>query len=378
MCEHNHACGGHHDVAAAASPAGIVTASGGNALVVGSYSAEDCVFLLSRMPGSSKEDMLSWEEAPPANYVALYEQAMRVNGARLARDVVALAAGIACKSEGKPVVLASLARAGTPFGVLLVRALRKMGIDAMHYGVSLIRGVGIDTGALDHIQRNHRGAGIFFIDGWTGKGGISKHLSKSVTRYSQRLRGKLLCISDLAGVSLMAATTDDYLIPSAIIDAPMNGLVSKTFFQPNGDIVISSPQFHEAYVYDHLKDCDLSNDFVDRISAHFDAALAESASAPLPLAGRAQFGVAMTRCIREQKRLAAMFGVDDGDRIKHGYNETLRAIQRRQMQLLLIRDDADPQNDGLIALADKLDIAVLVDPDLKFGCVGICGERLSQ
>jgi hypothetical protein len=42
------------------------------------------------------------------------------------------------------VVIASLARAGTPIGVLLLRTLRAQGVPAVHYSISIIRDRGID------------------------------------------------------------------------------------------------------------------------------------------------------------------------------------------------------------------------------------------
>ena len=51
--------------------------------------------------------------------------------------------------RGRDVVLASLARAGTPVGVLMRRwAAVRHGLDLPHYALSIVRGRGIDTVAL--------------------------------------------------------------------------------------------------------------------------------------------------------------------------------------------------------------------------------------
>jgi hypothetical protein len=52
----------------------------------------------------------------------------------------------------------SLARAGTPMGALLARALRWLGrTDVRHYSISIIRDRGIDENALAFILRNGKG-----------------------------------------------------------------------------------------------------------------------------------------------------------------------------------------------------------------------------
>lgn len=42
----------------------------------------------------------------------------------------------------------------------------------LHYGISIIRDRGIDTTALEMIERRHGPRGIVFVDGWTRKGAM--------------------------------------------------------------------------------------------------------------------------------------------------------------------------------------------------------------
>ena len=122
----------------------------------GSYLDGDVNFLLKRLPLADFVDvrekealiqsgrrhyseMLSPERAPSARYLALFDEACRVNGERMARDCLRLAALIAQRRSG-PVTLVSLARGGTPVGVVLKRLLQGVfECAATHYSVSFVR-----------------------------------------------------------------------------------------------------------------------------------------------------------------------------------------------------------------------------------------------
>ena len=79
----------------------------------------------------------------------------------------------------------SLARAGTPIGVIVRRLLRDgWGINAPHYSVSIIRDRGIDFRAVDYIRDRYGERAITFLDGWTGKGLIAGELRKAVSVYN--------------------------------------------------------------------------------------------------------------------------------------------------------------------------------------------------
>ncbi|MFP3472223.1 tellurite-like stress resistance cysteine protease StiP, partial [Micrococcus sp. SIMBA_144] len=70
--------------------------------------------------------------------------------------------------RGFQTVLVSLARAGTPIGVLIKRYLfYKYDQSFPHYSISIIRDRGIDEEALRYILNEHPGSSISFIDGWT-------------------------------------------------------------------------------------------------------------------------------------------------------------------------------------------------------------------
>jgi hypothetical protein len=337
----------------------------------GSYKPEDCIFLLNQLPLPEGTNFPGWEKEPDALYMALYHEALEQNAKRLAEDVAKLALSIAANKEELPVLL-SLARAGTPYGALLVRALRLLGRNSVHYGVSLIKGYGVDHQALDYVRKQHPEGTIHFIDGWTGKGGISRELRRSVRLYNEQqgtnISENLQVIADLAGTAGTAVSTDDYFIPSAPINAPMNGLISKTFGESEKTLPTG---FHGTYLLEHLATVDYSNHFLNRISGLLGAAFITCS--PKLVSPQDQAKAHLTN-ETSMLRLKSMLNIDDEDLIKHGYCETARAMQRRPMQSLRLRNSKSKANQALIALARVQEIAIIEDPHLHYECVGICRQ----
>lgn len=359
-----------------------------NSIFSGSYSPEDCLFLLKevsydrvpaalRAAGQSEQfrDYLPcWEDAPPADHYDLYQSALQVHAERLASEIAVVAHALA-QSKQERMVLGSLARAGTPYGILLGRALRLIGIDAVHYSLSLIKGPGVDFAALDYILQRHGDQQFYFIDGWTGKGGIARELEQSVGRYnasrSARFPTQLTVIADLAGVAALAATTEDYLLPSAPINAPMNGLISKTFAH---DIEIGAGDFHGALIYRHLADVDRSCEFVDRITAWLPGALQKQLLQPVSPISEQDRQAARKRCVDELARLTKEFGCTNEDLVKHGYCETVRAMQRRPMKAFILRQPGSSANSVLVKVAREAGVQIIADPHLEYECVGLCQQ----
>jgi hypothetical protein len=156
--------------------------------------------------------------------------------------VVSLAGALAERASGRPeVVIASLARAGTPIGVLLRRALERMGVAAPHYSLSIIRDRGIDARRCAH-RRAHDPRDVVFVDGWTGKGTITRELQSSLADRPLGFAPFLAVIADPAGCADLAPSDEDYLIPSGLLNAIVSGLVSRSVL--NAELVgpaISTP-----------------------------------------------------------------------------------------------------------------------------------------
>ena len=357
----------------------------------GSYEPADVTFLLRRIdlaptPTAEKEhliqsgkrhysEMVAEEPPPTAEYLALYRAAMDRNVARLGRDVAALATHPITRARvhGRPeIVLVSLARAGTPIGVAMRRAVVRRGIPCTHYSISIIRDRGIDAAALDLILARHEAQDVYFIDGWTGKGAIAAELREALIAYNAA-RGatfslrRLLVVSDLAGVAA-PATTDDYLIPSAVLNAVVSGLISRTVLTP---ALAADGGLHGAVVYEDLRPHDVSREFVDELDVHVATAQAEDPNdmAMMP------YGVDLQRVARASAAaldaLVAECCLADRHRIKPGLAEATRALLRRVPDRLLLRNPGSADVAHLRLLAAQAGVTPERRPDLPFQAVAV-------
>ncbi len=331
----------------------------------GSYHPDDVTFLLRPIAlaatdvvekerliraGRHYSEMIAPERPPDAAYLALYRAALRRNGARLSRDVATLAARIAERATGGEVVLASLARAGTPIGVLLLRTLRAQGLRVAHYSLSIIRDRGIDLAALRHIAARHDPADVVFVDGWTGKGAIAAELRTSLAARPFGFGPVLAVIADPAGRASLAASFEDYLIHSGLLIAIVSGMVSRSILSAE---TVAPGEFHACVYYPHLATQDLSRDFVETIAPL--AAVARPAPPCQSTAARAAASAASTALMATLMR---ELRVADPNRIKPGIAEATRALLRRVPDRLLLRDAADPDVRHLVHLAARADVPI--------------------
>lgn len=370
----------------------------------GSYSPDDCIFLLRPIPmpednpvdPSVREHLIQSgkrhysetiprEQPPSQDYMALFARLKAIHiqrfageirflGARLfARQVANRIAGEDPRSERagghveghegdeKPVLL-SLARAGTPIGVLLKRALKTFhNMDAHHYSLSIIRDRGLDQAALKHIliDRGHNPANVIFVDGWTAKGTITRELKSAVAQWNAAnptyaLSGELWVVSDPGGQADMAATRDDYVIPSGILNAVISGLVSRSSMvdvQPDG--------FHTCVLYEHLRHLDISTAFIDEVVAAMSSAPPNLPALEPAAQRREAVRVFLVRIAKEH-------GVSDINRIKPGIAEATRALLRRVPGMLLLRDRGHRDVAHLVMLAEQKGVPIVEDAAMPF------------
>ena len=328
----------------------------------GSYDPADVSFLLRPIalvptPVAAKErliqngrhysEMIGPEALPDADYLRLYEAALARNGARLGADVAALVTALTA-AGGREVVIASLARAGTPIGVLLRRELTRRGVAAVHYSLSIIRGRGIDRVALEHLAARHDPADVIFVDGWTGKGAIGDELERSLAGRPFGFEPRLVVVADPAGRATLAATGDDYLIASGLLGAIGSGLVSRSILSA---ATVGLGEFHACVAYPELAPHDRSRAFVDVVAAH---AAAAPAVLPPPL------DLAALRSRAADALAVVMDAAEVGDRhrVKPGIAEATRALLRRVPDRLFLRDPADPDVAHLRHLAARQKVAM--------------------
>jgi hypothetical protein len=356
----------------------------------GSYLPEDVCFLLrpvfhAETPLAEKETLLQSgarhyseiigpEHTPSDAYLAAYEAALRANGDRLADDIRCLAAHIA-RSHADPVCLVSLARAGTPIGVLLRRALLQFhGRHARHASISIIADRGLDTVALDIIREEWDipDRGIVFIDGWTGKGVIARELRRAIEGYNRdrgaSLSPHLHVVADLCGSAPVAATTDDYLIPSCLLGATVSGLVSRSILN---DTVVRPGEVHACRFYAELAPNDRTRSFVDDIT-HRMMRLARQAR-PTELPAR-DHGAEAARAADAIERWSRTLGSSSARLVKPGLGEATRVLLRRVPGDLVVRDADAEQLRPTLLLAREKNVPVRVDPSLPWAALACIQE----
>jgi hypothetical protein len=354
----------------------------------GSYLASDVTVLLdivdkdavADVPVSQKEaliqsgqrhysDMLTLEHAPTAMHEQLYQQALAQGTTRTATDLANLAYTLhhifqQTVSTERPLILVSLVRAGLPIGVLLQRALAdadsSYALPSVHYGISIIRDRGLDPVALQMILAAHPDSTIIFVDGWTGKGAIYQELARSLDAFSDPNHPNfanifhqgenvipLLTLADPAGVAWLAASEEDWLIPSGLLNSTVSGLISRSLY--------TEPQsgLHRSVFYDNLVAVDHSLAFVEQI----DSTRRALSTSPQYLQTFEQPRYQTADLI---DMLAAEYDISNRNRIKPTIAEATRAILRRDPERILLATADHPDTVLLRHLCSERDINITV------------------
>ncbi len=309
-------------------------------------------------------EMLSPESLPSPRYLEVFRTACVINGKRMARDCLHLASLIAARRPDE-ITIVSLARAGTPVGVVVNRLLNDvLQRPCTHYSVSIIRDRGIDRNALKHILARHRAESIVFLDGWTGKGVIARELASTIddynTEHGTAIDAGLYVLSDLAGVAACAASCDDYLIPSSILNATVSGLVSRSILND----AIGPDDFHGCVYYSQFAPHDQSQTFADALVAQASA-MTLDAAAPMD---KDAASLVSRQFIAESLQ---KYGILDVNLVKPGIGEATRVLLRRTPRLLVVRDRAAAEVAHLILLAEEKGVPVQVDAALPYFAVSL-------
>jgi len=358
----------------------------GPALLHGSYREDEVSFLLTDLSEHSLErglrereraiaagrnyaEMLPIEFAPSQEYLRLFDALLARFAGEIAAHVGVVTEMAFAARPGRP-VLVSLARAGTPVGILMRRwALLTGKGEIPHYSVSIVRGRGIDTVALDYITARHDPADVLFVDGWTGKGAIVTELAEALARYAAGggplLAADLAVLADPGYCSTLYATRDDILVPSACLNSTVCGLVSRTVLNE----LIGPGMFHGAKVYRELAADDRSACFLDAISGRF-AGVAGTVAERWPAVWAADrtttfAGLAVVRRVQEE------FGLPSQHLVKPGAGEATRVLLRRLPWLVLIRPDCRERLEHLLLLAAERGVRVVDYPDMPYSCIGL-------
>ncbi|MBF6268931.1 phosphoribosyltransferase [Nocardia farcinica] len=323
-------------------------------------------------------ETLPIEYQPDAEYRELFEKVLADSAERLAL-AVATVAELVVAERGPDVTLVSLARAGTPIGILMKRwlaARERSGapaLDVPHYAVSIVRDRGIDAVALDYLAAHHDPAAVVFVDGWTGKGAIARELSAALADYhaagGARFDDDLAVLADPGCCVRTYGTRDDFLIASACLNSTVSGLVSRTVLN---DTLIGPRDFHGAKFYRQLADEDVSGRLLDTVAAAFDTVRPRVPAELAKVRGGDRTPTWSGWASVEQVR--AEYGIGSVNFVKPGVGETTRVLLRRVPWRVLVREADAPEHAHIRMLAAARGVPVEVVPDLAYSCMGLIKE----
>ncbi|MFD9306439.1 phosphoribosyltransferase [Streptomyces sp. NPDC060048] len=322
--------------------------------------------------GAHYAESLPVEYQPSPEYQELYQSALTASAARMARAVAVVTETVLAERSPSP-VLVSLARAGTPVGVLMRRWARaRHGLDLPHYAVSIVRGRGIDANALRWLAAHHDPADIVFVDGWTGKGAITRELREALGAF-EGFNPEIVVLADPGSCVETYGTREDFLIPSACLNSTVSGLVSRTVLRSD---LVGPADFHGAKFYRELAGADVSVAFVDTVAAHFEE-VAEAVDAEvkeLLAADRTPTWEGWAAV----ERISEEYGIHDVNLVKPGVGETTRVLLRRVPWKILAQRGAGADLDHVRLLAQQRGVPVEEVDGLPYTCVGLIHPRFTR
>lgn len=328
--------------------------------------------------GAHYAESLPVEYQPSPEYQALFTAALETSAARIARAVGTVTETVLAERGPRP-VLVSLARAGTPVGVLMRRwAQHRHGLDLPHYAISIVRGRGIDATALRWLAAHHDPADVVFVDGWTGKGAITRELAAAIDEFESSggpagFDPEIAVLADPGGCVRTYGTREDFLIPSACLNSTVSGLISRTVLRAD---LVGPDDFHGGKFYRELAGSDVSGDFLAAVTARFDevAGQVESEAKELLAADRAPTWEGWAAV----ERISEEYGIHDVNLVKPGVGETTRVLLRRVPWKILAKRGAGTDLEHIRLLAEQRGVPVEEVDDLPYSCVGLIHPRFTR
>ena len=319
--------------------------------------------------GTHYSEMIPIEYQVSDEYLNLYRTKLKENKEKLAFAIGVMSEKI-LKIHDKNPILVSLARAGTPIGILAKRYIKqRYNLDLPHYTISIIRDRGIDINAIKYIINKHKDSSkIQFIDGWKGKGTIANELKKACDElegiFNMKFDSSLAVLADPCGYSNVYGIREDFLIPSACLNSTVSGLVSRTVLR---DDLIGKDDFHGAKFYKELKYVDESNNYLDTISACFkneyeniDKTMKNWTEDIITKVGNC-----------DVKNIKQKYDIEDINFIKPGVGETTRVLLRRIPYKILVDDLNNPKLKHILILAKEKNVEVEEFDFKAYSCCGI-------
>ncbi|WP_436849074.1 phosphoribosyltransferase [Streptomyces atriruber] len=328
--------------------------------------------------GAHYAESLPVEYQPSERYQDLFRAALDTSAARIARAVGTVTETVLAERSPRP-VLVSLARAGTPVGVLMRRwAAHRHGLDLPHYAVSIVRGRGIDANALRWLAAHHDPSDVVFVDGWTGKGAITRELADAIREFEAEggatgFSPEIAVLADPGSCVRTYGTREDFLIPSACLNSTVSGLISRTVLRAD---LVGPDDFHGAKFYRELAGTDVSGHFVDAVAARFDevADAVDVQAKELLTADRAPTWEGWAAV----ERISEEYGIHDVNLVKPGVGETTRVLLRRVPWKILARKGAGADLDHVRLLAEQRGVPVEEVDELPYTCVGLIHPQYTR
>ncbi|MDX3797871.1 phosphoribosyltransferase [Streptomyces sp. AK04-3B] len=328
--------------------------------------------------GAHYAESLPVEYQPSEQYQELFHAALKTSAARIAQAVGVVTETVIAERSPRP-VLVSLARAGTPVGVLMRRwAQFRHGLDLPHYAVSIVRGRGIDANALRWLAAHHDPRDVVFVDGWTGKGAITRELAAAVEEFeagggAAGFDPEIAVLADPGSCVRTFGTREDFLIPSACLNSTVSGLISRTVLRAD---LVGPDDFHGAKFYRELAGVDVSTDFLDAVAARFpEVAEAVGGAVKELLAGDRTPSWEGWAAV---ERISEEYGIHDVNLVKPGVGETTRVLLRRVPWKILARAGAGADLDHVRLLAGQRGVPVEEVGDLPYTCVGLIHPQFTR
>ncbi len=309
-----------------------------------SYRKEDVEILLTDV--TDEINSMSETERAKVGYTEEYEMSeeylnlCKELGQKYIRQTAIAVGNLAeqlYKYKSQDVVLVSIVRSGIPIGILVKRYLQnKYKKNIYHYAISIKEG--IDKTAMDYIMSKHNVKDIQFVDSWTGKGTVARTIKESAQNF-EGLDPSLAVLSDCLNITKYCGIREDIAIPQAPINACITGIVSVPVIQKDKN------KFDGATYLEELESKDFSKEYVDLVEKEFDYNCnADGFKNDL-------------QEYEEVRDIAAKFNVDTS-KINPGINEAARAILRRKVDTILVKDKNDAQLSEIIELANLKKIRI--------------------
>ncbi len=235
-----------------------------------------------------------------------------------------------------------------------------------------------DANALRWLAAHHDPADVVFVDGWTGKGAITRELDDAIREFEAGggavgFSPEIAVLADPGSCVRTYGTREDFLIPSACLNSTVSGLISRTVLRAD---LVGPDDFHGAKFYRELADADVSGDFVDAVVARFDdvtdaveAQVKEALSADRTPTWEGWAAV---------ERISEEYGIHDVNLVKPGVGETTRVLLRRVPWKILARAGAGADLDHIRLLAEQRGVPVEEVGELPYSCVGLIHPKYTR